>query len=361
MRDNDGPPWLIGNPDEVSAAWLEAVLRHAGDLDPLSSITDWQASAIGTGQVGSTIRYRLQYGDEGPGGPESLVCKFASADPATALTGVNIGAYETEVRFYRELVHRVDVRTPRCYFADIEPGTANVVLALEDLAPAEQGDQIIGCSVAQAELVVAEAARLHGPVWGSEAILAAAFLDPTSPRFLREVFADCWVPFVDRYLSELPEVLREQGQLFANATPPDRPVAASNLTLTHCDMRLDNIMFPPGRGRPILVDWQLLRRGVGAADIAYFMGTAFDGGLRRSCEERLLRDYHASLLAYGIQGYSLDQCWDDYVASAPAALQIAVISSSMVAQTDRGDEMFLAMAERSAQMMSDLGTFAHPT
>ena len=45
--------------------------------------------------------------------------------------------------------------------ASAGPGRAEGVLVLEDLAPAEQGDQIAGCTVGQAELAVDEAARLH--------------------------------------------------------------------------------------------------------------------------------------------------------------------------------------------------------
>ena len=82
-----------------------------------------------------------------------MVCKFASADPDSAAAGVSTLTYETEVAFYRELAHTVDVSRPHCYFADLDHGTANVVIVLEDLAPAEQGDQIAGCTVEQAELV----------------------------------------------------------------------------------------------------------------------------------------------------------------------------------------------------------------
>ena len=58
--------------------------------------------------------------------------------------------YETEVAFYRDLALTVDISRPRCHFAEVRSGTADVVLVMEDIAPAEQGDQIAGCTVRQA-------------------------------------------------------------------------------------------------------------------------------------------------------------------------------------------------------------------
>ncbi len=37
---------------------------------------------------------------------------------------------------------------------------------MEDISPAEQGDQLAGCGVAEAELVIDQAVGLHAPTWG---------------------------------------------------------------------------------------------------------------------------------------------------------------------------------------------------
>jgi hypothetical protein len=58
---------------------------------------------------------------------------------------------------------------------------------------------------------------------------------------------------------------------------------------------------------------------------------------------------------YGVTGYPLEQCWDDYRRSSHASLLMAVIASMIVGRTERGDRMFIAMADRSAQMAADLG------
>ena len=104
----------------------------------------------------------------------------------------------------------------------------------------------------------------------------------------------------------------------------------------------------------MVVDWQTVQLGLGAADVAYFLGNAFDAEVRRGCEESLVQRYHEGLLGYGVTGYSLEECWDDYRRSSYASLLMAIFASMMVGRTDRGDAMFMAMANRSAQMAVDL-------
>ena len=142
-------PGVVGGPDGVTPGWLTEVFRADGAIGDASAVTGLQSKSIGTGQVGDNVRFELDY--EGPAGPASVVCKFGSSDPASAAAGVSMHLYETEVAFYSELADTVDVARPHCYFAAVTPGTADAVLVMEDLAPAVQGDQISGCSVAEAE------------------------------------------------------------------------------------------------------------------------------------------------------------------------------------------------------------------
>jgi len=64
--------------------------------------------------------------------------------------------------------------------------------------------------------------------------------------------------------------------------------------------------------------------------------------------------YHDGLVGYGVAGYPLEQCWDEYRRSSYASLVMAIFASILVGRTDRGDAMFMAMANRSAQMATDL-------
>lgn len=336
----------IYDPDAVTAEWLDEIVP--GD----DRIVGFDREVIGTGQVGSNVRFRLRYA----GGAEgSVVGKFAARDEVSRAAGIATRTYETEVAFYRDLAGSVDIHRPACYFAAIEPGTADVVLMLEDLAPAVPGDQIAGCSVAEAELAVDQAARLHGPRWADPTLLGYPWLaDNYAQRGgVADLYAMTWDQFLDRYRGTLDPAAVEVGtQLRANIGPWTLREPAA-LTLTHGDFRLDNMLFGPA-GLTV-VDWQTVRLGCGVADVAYFLGAGLDPAARREHEHALVARYYQALFAYDIGDYSFEDCWDDYRRHSFGGYVMAVIASILVGRTDRGDAMFMAMANRHAAQVADLG------
>ena len=61
----------------------------------------------------------------------------------------------------------------------------------------------------------------------------------------------------------------------------------------HGDFRPDNFLFgtTPDAVPLAVVDWQTLSLGLGAADVAYFLGGAFAPDRRRDIERDLLEHY----------------------------------------------------------------------
>jgi phosphotransferase family enzyme len=357
MTASSRPP-LVADPDLVTPEWLTHVLRHAGAIDAATKVSSFEASSIGTGQVGANVRYALSYDRTGPQGPATVVGKFSSRDEASAAAGVATLTYETEVAFYRDLAHTVDISRPHCHFAELRSGTAEVVLVMEDIAPAEPGDQIAGCTVQQASLAVEEAARLHGPRWGDPTLQEFSWLDRGDTNAgIAAMLSAIWEAFTERYRATLDPVTLEAGPQLAALAPALLADGSSPRTPVHSDYRLDNMLFATsGEGRPLtVVDWQTVQLGVGPSDVAYFLGSAFEPERRRSCERDLLIRYHRALVEdYGVDDYPFDHCWRDYVRSSYNCLLMAVFASMMVGRTDRGDAMFMAMANRSAQMAADL-------
>jgi hypothetical protein len=90
-------------------------------------------------------------------------------------------------------------------------------------------------------------------------------------------------------------------------------------------------------------------------DVAYFIGAGLLADARRDCESSLVSRYHAGLLKAGVAGYDWDRCWHDYRRLTWAGLVMAVAASMLVERTERGDEMFMAMAHRHARHALDLG------
>jgi hypothetical protein len=344
---------FVLTPDGVTPGWLTARLLDAGSLRR-ARVIGLEPEPIGTGQMGLNVRFLLRYDAVEPGAPHCVVGKFASSNPTSRATGLAQGAYLREVRFYQQLQATVGIRTPRCYHAAIEPSTGEFVLLLEDLAPARQGDQIEGCGVEQASLALSELAKLHAPHWGAPKLAALDWLSTPSPeaaQLLQALYTSVWPGFVERYSHALSsEQLAIAERLGRNAAAWAEGAARGPLALTHGDYRIDNMLFgSPEGGYPLaVVDWQTCAQGAPVADASYFLGASLLPELRRAHERELLEQYHAALIAEGVQGYPVEQCWADYRRFAFSGVVMAVVASMIVEQSARGDEMFIAMATRHA-------------
>jgi hypothetical protein len=119
--------------DEISPEWLTAVLREAGAVES-SRVTSIQSGSVGAlGFTGQLRRLRISYDKPEPGAPRSLVAKFSAPHPEARATVHSMGFYEREIGFYRELASVSPVRTPRCYFGEVEMDSGASLLLLEDL------------------------------------------------------------------------------------------------------------------------------------------------------------------------------------------------------------------------------------
>jgi hypothetical protein len=94
------------------------------------------------------------------------------------------------------------------------------------------------------------------------------------------------------------------------------------------------------------------------ADVAYFIGAGLRPRDRREHEQDLVHTYLPDLTAAGVDQVDDDAAWTDYRRGTWAGLVMAVGASMVVERTDRGDQMFLAMASRHAAHAVDLDAAA---
>lgn len=178
---------IIEEPGDLDSAFLQKVLQT---LQPISSFT---TTRIGTGQVGEVYRIHLNYSSSSPSSspsdPATAILKIAAKDPRSRSSGLALGIYERETRFYRDVAPHLSSSSqaaiiaekqpcpspsvvPRCHHDAFEPATGAFALVLGDAgAAAEAGDELRGATRAQARLALRELGRLHASlvVWAAGA------------------------------------------------------------------------------------------------------------------------------------------------------------------------------------------------
>jgi len=352
----------ILRPEAVTPRWLTKVLAQGGvDAD----VRGFSSTPIGTGQIGQSVKFTLDYARKGEDAPASLVGKFPSPGEESRNTGVALGNYVREVNFYRTLAPTALISLPKCYFTDVDPATSEFVLMMEDLSPAEQGDQLRGCTLEQARLAVAEAANLAASHWGDAAIEQYPWVSGTKAAAnLGSADAGAvvglWQAFCARYESRLDDECRTIGEVLSANYPRYAALYDGPKALAHNDFRPDNMMFASARGgRPLTVlDWQSLSFGCAATDVAYFLGGSLPREVRRTQERELLAEYLERLRKLGVRDYTFDQLWNDYRAHTFQLFLTAFYAAVIVTQTARGDDMFFAMLRGAADQILDLDSLS---
>lgn len=348
---------MIPSEESLEPGWLTEQLAANGIQGQVES---FQKKRIGTGQIGKCLRLTLSYAPgSDPAAPATLVLKLPSDDETSRATGVMLRNFLKEVRFYQILQPRLSIRTPRCYYAEIEGEGPSFAILLEDLQPAEQGDQLAGTNEPVARAAVLDLVGLHAPLWQSadldaypDWLYAPNDADEGSAGDLYRL----QLPgFLERFGPGLEADQREIIAAYGDAIGVTRPPVGQPRALVHVDYRLDNLLIDE-RERPVrttAVDWQSITAGSPLADVAYFIGAGLRAEPRRACEQALVRDYHAALLAAGISDYDADACWRDYRLGTFAGFSVTVIAAMIVQRTERGDEMFMTMARRHSRHALD--------
>jgi hypothetical protein len=134
------------------------------------------------------------------------------------------------------------------------------------------------------------------------------------------------------YLGDRLSAERRRAFEKALAFLPDfwqrRLTAVGRNTLIHGDAHVWNMLHPKdaARGRVYLIDLATSNRIRPATnDLAYMMALQWYPERRARLEERLLRHYHAALLARGVKNYSWEDCRLDYRCSVVTHLFTPVL------------------------------------
>lgn len=354
-------PAIPAHLGEVTPRWLTDVLRFDGSLDDGGAVVAIHPRRIGEGVgiMGELHQVALTY--EGPPGdaPASVVVKMPSPFEENRAQGVNLGMYEAEVRFYRELAPRTPAGLPTVHLSEIVSGTADFVIVMEDLSDLDFVDQATGMSPDQAHAAVRVLADLHAAWWGKVMTDELDWIPVSAgPRIemVAELLPQVGQVFLDRFGPRLsPEAVAHAEWFIANVLPCYRTLAASaETTLIHSDYRVENILFG-GDTDAVVIDWQGLARGPGTYDLAYLLSGSMKIDDRREHEQAIVATYHERLAGHGIDT-TLDATWDGYrMGQSVGGLATSVFAGATLdLANERGFELIATMADRHFTAALDL-------
>lgn len=353
-------PFAIG---EISPEWLTAALTAAGLLAG-ERVVSFRREPVpgGSGLFGEVMRLVPDYAPAAAEAPASIIVKIPVAAEGAREIGLALRIYERESRFYRGLAAETAMTTPRCYLAQMDLGRGRFILLLEDLSGRRLGDQLAGWSEAEAEIAVAQLARLHAAAWDETGLAAHDWLpagnDPQLVGLIQGGYQQSWGPFAAHFGDRLPPSILKAGEALGTKLPAlSDMLAAPPRTLVHGDYRMDNMIFGVDPADPpfSMIDWQLIARARGVFDFAYFMAQGGDPGRRKAHEMRLLKAYHGLLEENGVAGYGFEQCLVDYRASILYGLVYIVISVGSLANADeRMQALFGVALERTIRAIDEL-------
>lgn len=345
-------PDVLADPADLTPAWLTEALASAGVDAVVSGV---RREAVGTGQMAHNERLFLEYSRNDAGLPPTLVGKFPSPSEESRASGAR-GGYLAETRFYTDLAADLAIEVPACHYGAIAADETTFTLLLEDLAPKRQGDQIRGASDDEIEAAVRNLAGLHAPRWDDASLRDLDWMVAGIGEEYVTYIEMATPVFLERYRDRLSAPDVETLERFAASVKNWVERRPSTPTLVHGDYRLDNLMFErTGEGvRVAAVDWQTLSVACGGQDLAYLLGNSSAASQRRAHEDRMLEAYREEMARHDVE-LSADRVRDDYVYGTFQGPSITMLGSLAVGQTERGDTMFMAMAERSCAQIRDTG------
>ncbi len=290
--------------------------------------------------------------------------------------GELLGVYEREIMFYREFGMSKSLQVPKSYYSefDRDKGSENqakiiallnrlplfmvrwvnsvstkiaasksrrYILVIEDLSFMKPGDQVAGLGLKGCNQVLTGIAKMHRHYWKNKALtkhfwllkldidhrLRFTVFSDHVEEFRKTITKSLW-PHLDALKSCGPNFIKD---FFASAPP----------TLIHCDLRLDNVLFDGNSCT--YIDWQLVRSGPAAYDVAYFISSALKTEATKEEIDLILGVYHRAL---NVDDYTYEELQADYARGLRMVLLNLTHTGGVELGDNRGKKMMDIWLER---------------
>jgi tRNA A-37 threonylcarbamoyl transferase component Bud32 len=305
----------------------------------------------GVGVIGLVCRVTL----DSPDGPATVIAKFAATAEENREIANTYSMYLREYRFYSQLAENIPINSPRCYYSEYNHSTNEFVLLLEEIQGYRLGDQVTGCSIDEAQLVIESLAALHRSTWlvGDETEIDR-HNSPAQIQGMTMGFDMGWPAVREKFPDIVTEEIFKLGMsLGIKVEPLLAKVCSAPHCLAHGDLRLDNVFF--GENEIVLVDFQAICKSAPEHDLAYFVTQSLKPDVRNARDWVAI--YHELLTSEDIE-YTLEQCRARYQQCALYFLcYAAVICSALDLGNERGRMMGETLLGNAIDSIKELKAF----
>jgi hypothetical protein len=300
--------------EEIDRDWLTTALRTKA---PGATVRNFETVNMIRGAC-TKIRYRLDMDDAGKkaGIPETIILK-AGFEPHSRVMHAMLG---DEVRGYNHVYEQMNLRGPKCYFADYQEELQQGVILMEDLVA--RGVHFCHAQRPQTHEQVQKRltilARFHAQTWNSPDFApgkrwawVGESMDAQS-SYLKSFFVDdVWKMYTESPRGAAVSVRFHDREWLSHAL--DQTHALSTRlphVMMHGDTHLGNLYIDPD-GTPGFYD-MLPHHAPAMNEISYHIPCALDLADRRRWEGALIRHYLNELERNGVQPPSFDDALRQY-------------------------------------------------
>lgn len=311
---------LIRDAMKITSQWLTERLREKGVLrdGEVTAITVLEEQSD-LGVFARMVRLGVEYGQNATGIlPASLYLKISKEDQHEE----HLVLGKSEIQFYQAVQDLADaLPLPRFYDGYYDAATGHSHVLMEDMSPTHfQQPAPLPPSSEHCLMLAESLAKVHALWWDSPqlGVEIGEPYDADKANMQIERFYASVPAFMDYVGAALMGWQREvYERILASdvlARRTRRQAERDRVTLVHGDTHQGNFMLPKdsAKNQVVLIDWHRYDIDIGLADMAFLIANRWTTERRAEYERDMVRCYHRTLRAGGVEGYDWQACWRDY-------------------------------------------------
>lgn len=307
---------LITNAKQVTPRWLTAKLAKSAVL-PSGAVRAVHIEEWKTTNLSTLLRLTLDYTPDAPSdAPHYLILKYTLPEIAKDQFAI---LSKKEYDFYTRIIPvMTDHPVPRCYDAMYRPDHGKLHILMDDLSRTHmQAKHPLPPTREQSESNIVTLASFHAYWWNDARLGKTIGKIYNDVRIQKRAHAlsirlhEFIAELGDRLSQHRRQILLDAMAFYASLMIQQRD---GQVTVVHGDAHSWNFLNPidPQRDMTYLIDWEFWTVDSATNDLAFMIALGWYPDRRAELERDLLRLYHATLVARGVQNYTWDDCWLSY-------------------------------------------------